>query len=161
METFVLVIMEHASAWPAHVTGGVAGCVVLVQDPNEAQCELLRRTYERVGAIERGGGIVKLAVLACNDDPSVRALEARVPLARTLLATVLHGKQGRLDLVARPSAPDRTKLSLVALAGTLTEGLEGTSASVSAWFGAAASDDPPARRRREPERRADDRRSAA
>ncbi len=77
------------------------------------------------------------AVLSCSDDGSLRAVEGRVPLARALLASVLRDDGGRLDLVARASAPMRTKQSLFALAGALTESLAGTSASVSARFGAA------------------------
>lgn len=162
VETFVLVVMEHASEWPAHVTGGVAGCIALVQEPNELRSELLRRTYERVRTIERAGGVVEVAVLTCSDDPSVRTLEGRVPLARTLLSTVLHAQEGRLDLVARASAPDRTKQSLVALAGTLTEALVGKSASVSARFwGGQPSVLRPARDKRHPGRTAQDGRSAA
>jgi hypothetical protein len=134
METFVLVVMEHASEWPAHVSGGTAGCVVLQQESGESHGALLRRTYDRVRAIERVGGAVEVAVMSCNDDASVSALEGRVPLARALLATVLREGKGRLDLVARSDAPNRTRLSLVALAGTLTEALVGTSASVSARF---------------------------
>ena len=134
VETFVLVVMEHGSAWPLQVGAGAAGCVALGQEPHETHGELLRRAYGRIRAIERRGGAIEVAVLSCNDDPSTGALAGRVPLARALLATVLHTGQGRLDLVARSSAPNRTKQSLVALAGTLTEVLVGTSASVSARF---------------------------
>lgn len=62
-------------------------------------------------------------------------LEDRAPLARALLAEVLRGgDDGRLELLARSAAPNRVKLSLVGLAGTLTEALAGTSVSVSARF---------------------------
>lgn len=161
METFVLVVMEHASEWPAHVTGRAEGCVALVQEPDEPAGDLLRRTYERVRKIESAGGVVELAVLACNDDPSVRARERRVPLARTLLATVRHVQRGRLDLVARASAPDRTKQSLEALAATLGESLAGKWASVSTRFGEQVGAPLPARPRRRSGRIVAERRSAA
>ncbi|WP_204149391.1 hypothetical protein, partial [Lacticaseibacillus rhamnosus] len=92
----------------------------LRQEPDESHGELLRRTYERVRVIEGAGGAVEFAVLSCADDGSVHALEGRVPLARALLATVLRGSKGRLELVARVGAQDRVKHSLIALAGTLT-----------------------------------------
>lgn len=134
MDSFVLVVMEHASAWPAGVRSGSAGCVALRQEPNESLPDLLRRTYSHIRAIELVGGTVHQAVLSCCDDDSVRTTEDRLPLARALLASVLREDHGHLDLVARAGASARTKQSLVALAGTLTESLMGTSASISARF---------------------------
>ena len=134
MEPITLVVMEFGSDWPKQLQPS-SGCVVLSQERNEPHSELLRRTYVRIRAIEQAGGIVTLAVLSCNNDVARRALEARVPLARALLATVLRANEGRLVLLGRSSAPDRTRHSLMALAGTLTEALTGTSASVSAQFG--------------------------
>lgn len=62
----------------------------------------------------------------------MRSRTARPSLA--LLAAVLRGGNGRLEPLARSAAPDRVNLSPVDLAGTLTERLAGTSASVSARF---------------------------
>lgn len=137
MDSFVLVVMEHTSDWPAGVRSGTAGCVALRQDPNESTPDLLRRAHLRIRAIELVGGTVHQAVLSCSDDGSRRATEGRMPLARALLASVLRDGDGRLDLVARAGAPALTKQSIVALAGALTESLAGTSASVSARFGVA------------------------
>lgn len=134
MEPFVLVVMEHASAWPAHVNGGAAECVALVQETDEDADDLLRRTYERIRAIERVGGSVEHAVLCCTDDPRRAALEGRVPLARALLTTVLRTREGRLELVTRSSAAARTRQSLLGLAGALTQALAGSSATVTARF---------------------------
>jgi hypothetical protein len=161
METLVLIVMEHASEWPSHINGGVAGCVAMRQEPDESHGDLLRRTYQRMRSIERAGGSVEVAVLSCSDDPSRGALEGRVPLARALLGTVLRGGRGRLDLTGRSSAPDRTRRSLIALAGTLTEALVGTSASVSARFSGASAVEPLSRRRRRLPQTDGARRSAA
>ena len=137
MDSFVLVVMEHTSAWPAGVRSGSAGCIALRQEPHESLADLLRRTCSHLRAIDLAGGTVHQAVLSCSDDPSLRATEDRVPLARALLASVLREDEGHLDLVARSSASARTKQSLVALAGALTASLVGTSASVSARFATA------------------------
>ncbi|MCL2451147.1 MAG: hypothetical protein FWD17_19555 [Polyangiaceae bacterium] len=76
-----------------------------------------------------------MAILSCDDDePSIDALEERIPVARALLRSVLRHGEGRLHLVARSSASDRTKCTLFALAGLLTESLIGTRASVSVRF---------------------------
>lgn len=96
--------------------------------------ELLRRVYDCVRVIEASGAAVETAVLCCNDEANVRALEGRVPLARALLATILRNGNGRLELVARAAAKERVKDSVMALAGTLTEALAATTASVSARF---------------------------
>jgi hypothetical protein len=139
MNRVTLVVLECGSDWPSGVRQDDADCVALAQAPNEPHSALLRRTYDRVRAIEYGGGTVHLAILSCNNDASRTALDGRVPLARALLATVLRTSDGRLILAGRASASDRMRRSLVALAGTLTEALTGTSASVSAVFGAPPS----------------------
>lgn len=77
-----------------------------------------------------------------------------------LLASTLREADGRLDLVARSSAPDRAKQSLVALAGMLTEALAGTSASVSVRF-AETLNGQGQRTGRSARRAADERRPAA
>jgi hypothetical protein len=134
VEPVVLVVMEHASEWPSQRNVASGGCVALRQETTESHGDLLRRTYERIRVIERRRAAVEVAALSCNDDASARALEERVPLARALLAAVLREGKGRFELVARASAPRRTRQSLVALAGTLTEALVGSSVSVCARF---------------------------
>jgi hypothetical protein len=161
VEPFVLVVMEHASPWHTEVAGGTGACVVLKQEVHEDAGELLRRAYERIRAIERIGGAISVAVLCCSDEPGRTAFEERIPLARALLATLLRTGAGRLELVARSSAPDRTRHSLLALAGTLTECLAGSSASVSVRFLGPASFDSDDGAHERSERSADEGRSAA
>jgi hypothetical protein len=134
VSTFVLVVMEQGSQWPAHLDAATDNCVVLQQDPRETHAALLRRTQDHLRRLERVGDSIEMAVLSCNDDARPGAFEDRALLARALLAAVLQSGNGRLELLARSNAPDRAKLSLVGLAGTLTEALAGTTASVSARF---------------------------
>jgi len=134
MNPSAFVVMERGSTWPAHLHQSAVGCVALSQGPNEHHGELLRRTRDRVRAVDQTGREIELAVLSCNDDATDSALEERVPLARALLATVLRADRGRLLLLARPSAPPSLRHSLLGLVGTLTEVLAGTSASVSVLF---------------------------
>lgn len=126
-----LVVLERGSNWPAHVHRSTAGCVALVQEANEAHRELLRRTCNRVQAIERTGQSVGLAVLSCNDDTTGGGLEERVPLAWALLRAVLPADKGRLLLLGPRTASATLRVALLGLAGTLTEALAGSSASVS------------------------------
>jgi hypothetical protein len=132
-ERVVLVVMEYGSGWPTHLTGGLAGCVALRQEPHEGHVELLQRIHGRVRAVERFGGCVECAVLSCSDDVSDRTLGSRLPLARALLA-VVRPSAGRLELAARWSGPHRAKQAVVALAGALSEAPAGTFGSVSVRF---------------------------
>ena len=134
VSTFVLVVLEQGSPWPAHLDAAADNFVILQQAPQERRAALLRPSQDSIRRIERAGDSVGTAVLSCNDDASPGVLEDRAPLARALLAAILRGGNGRLELLARFAAPNRVKLSLVGLAGTLTEPLAGTSVAVSARF---------------------------
>lgn len=137
VEPYTLVVMEHGSEWPAHIKRTTERCLPLWQEPNEGHLDLLRRTYGRLQSIERNHGTLGVAVLSCRDDASRATLDVRIPLARALLAAVRGSGSGRLDVVARASAPARAKQSLLALAGVLAEALIGSSASLSIKFGDA------------------------
>lgn len=134
MKPSALVVMERGSNWPSRLHRNTAGCVALTQARSELHSELLRRTCDRVRAIERTGQPVALAVLSCNDDATDATLEERGPLARALLGAVLHAEKGRLLLVGRLTASSSLRDALLGLAGTLCEAIAGTSVSVSVLF---------------------------
>ncbi len=134
MAPVTLVVMERGSDWPARVESSTFNVMVLNQERHEPYGVLLRRTYDRICAIERKGGAITFAVLSCNDRR--HTLDGRVSLARTLLASLVRHSEGRLVLVGRSDSTDHTRHSLTALAKALTEGLTSTSASVSTLFGA-------------------------
>jgi hypothetical protein len=102
--------MEPGSQWPAHLDAAAENCVVLQQDIHETHAALLRRTQDCLQRIERAGDLVGTAVLSCSDDARPGVLEDRTPLSRALLAAVLRSGNGRLELLARSTAPDRAKL---------------------------------------------------
>lgn len=126
--------MERGSNWPARLHRSATGCVALTQTQSELRSELLRRTCDRVRAIERTGEPIGLAVLSCNDDATDGTIEERRPLAMALLGAVLHADNGRLLLLGRLTASAYLQDALLRLAGTLREALAGTSASVSVLF---------------------------
>jgi hypothetical protein len=135
MEPFVLVIMERGSEWPAEIRAGAESCIVLTQQAGETHEGLLRRTYDRIRAVERLGGRVERALLACNGETRREALEGRVPIARALVSTVRGSTSGgNLVLAGRADASARVRQSLVALAGAATGTLAGSAASVSVLF---------------------------
>src|SRR5262249_30608249 len=127
-----VVVVESGGMSPSLARSGDA--VTLRAEPHAAPGDLLRRTLGTVGTLERTGQSVALAILGCNDDVSALGLERRGGMARALMAAVLHTDGGRLVLVARRDAPPKVRQGLLALAGTLTEGLAGTTASVSVVF---------------------------
>lgn len=127
----VLVVMEQASAWPSQAAGqGASSTVVLKQEAHESGAELVRRAQARATLLQRSGAAVGIAIMCCNNDTSAEALERRTAMARALFEGGFRERAGRLELVARPDAPSRTRQALLMLAGTLTGMLVGTSASI-------------------------------
>ncbi len=134
-EPFTLVVMEDGSEWPASVPGKATERVTLKQDRHEVHGCLLLRAMDRVRKIEASGGVVEQVVLCCSGDASDPAVQGRATVARALLERVLRGADaGRLELVALQGASATVKQSLVALAGSLSQALAGTHASVGARF---------------------------
>ena len=128
-----LVVMERGGDWPARVHRGL-DLVALQQENDERQDLFLRRTFDRVTAIEENGGRIYRAALSCNDDLSRATLENRALIARVLLAAVLRVDRGRLFLVGSAASASSLRHALLVLADTLTSALIGTSACVSARF---------------------------
>jgi hypothetical protein len=124
-----LVVMEPGSEWPRHV--GHHSNLVAFSHKGE---KLLQRTREELDALRRSRQNVRVAVLACNGETSGEADSCRAQIARTLLAAVMGTTFGHLVLSAGGSAALRVRQELIALAGTLSEQLRGTSATVSLRF---------------------------
>jgi|SRR5580658_5167379 hypothetical protein len=124
-----LVVMEPGSAWPGHV-GDHSNLVAFSQKGEK----LLQRTQEKLDTLRRGQQNVRVAVLACNEETEGAVDGYRAKIARTLLAAVKDATFGRLVLSASGGASLRLRQELFALAGTLSEQLRGTSATVSLRF---------------------------
>ncbi len=124
-----LVVMEPGSEWPRHF-GHHSNLVAFSQKREK----LLQRTQEELDTLRRGQQSVRVAVLACNGDTDGEVDRYRTKIARTLLAAVMGTTFGRLVLSASCGASLRARQELLAIAGTLTEQLRGTSATVSLSF---------------------------
>jgi hypothetical protein len=128
-----LVVMEPGSEWPRHF-GHDSNLVAFSQKREK----LLQRTQEELDILRRSQQSVRVAVLACNGDTDGEVDQYRAKIARTLLTAVMGTTFGRLVLSASGSASLRVRQELLALAGTLTDQLCGTSATVSLRFTEAA-----------------------
>jgi hypothetical protein len=132
MRSVALVVMEHGSAWPGGVNQWDVD-VVAFGPPHGVPHERVRRACERSA---RQGRVLELAVLACNAEAHEEAIGRRAATARSLVAAVLPARSGRVILSACRDAAPSLRDQLIGLAGTLTESLRGSSASVSVHFDA-------------------------
>lgn len=124
-----LVVMEPGSEWPGHMGDSVD--LIAFSMGGEA---LVHKTQEKVDALKRDRQDVRVAVLACNGEADVQTGTCRAKVARTLLAAVSRATFGRLVLTASSRVPMRVRNELFLLAGTLSENLRGTTATVSLKF---------------------------
>jgi hypothetical protein len=129
MATVALVVMEPGSEWPGHV-GDYANLVAFSQSGEK----LLQRTHEKLDALRRRQQDVRVAVLACNGETEGDADGYRVQVAHTLLGAVTSTTFGRLVLSASGRASLRLRQELLSLTGTLSEQIQGTTATVSLRF---------------------------
>jgi hypothetical protein len=123
------VVMEPGSEWPGHL-GDHSNLVAFSQKDEK----LLERTEAELDSLRRDQQNVRVAVLACNAEMDGGADGYREKIARTLLAAVKDTTFGRLVLSASGGASLRLRQELFSLAGTLSEQLRGTTATVSLRF---------------------------
>jgi ABC-type transporter Mla subunit MlaD len=123
--TTTMIVMEPGSDWP----GPVGDYTDLVAFGHGCE-DLVRRTQEKLGVLQRTKQAVRVAVLACNDLTGDVAGH-RATLARTLLRAVASATCGRLILSASRKASPRLLRELLALSEALAEELRGTTATVS------------------------------
>jgi hypothetical protein len=131
MGTVSLIVMEQGSEWPGRV-GDSENVVAVGHDGKGA----LQRTRWSVDSLRRHGHQVRVAVLACNEATDASSVACRAELAHELLAAVAAGGFGRLVLTATDHASMKLRGELLSLAGTLSDRLRGTSATISVKFGA-------------------------
>jgi hypothetical protein len=129
MTCVALVVMEPGSDWPGHV--GDSETLVALR----SEQDMVGSTREKLDALRRGRQDISVAVLACNGATDRVTTDRRAKVAGELLASVSRAWRGRLVLTAsagRASGPLRQHL--LSLAGTLSDNLRGTSATVTLKF---------------------------
>jgi hypothetical protein len=132
MSTTAMIVMEPGSEWPGQV-GDFTNLVAFTHGCEE----LLRRTQEKLGLLQRHKQSVRVAVLACNVATDDVHSGLRAQLARSLLGAVARTTCGRLILSAGAAAPRELLKELLALTESLAQEVRGTSATVSLRVGEA------------------------
>jgi hypothetical protein len=130
--SLAVVVVESGSAWPAFVSGLGLDLVALNQVPDYASDPALQRACDRA---ERTGGVVKLAVVACNADVDEAAVRRRTVTAVRLLTALARSDRGLLVLSASVGITPMLRHVLKGLAETLNDALRGSSASVTVCIG--------------------------
>jgi hypothetical protein len=129
MAGIAFVVMEPGSEWPGHV-GESETLVALRSGQDMVQC-----TRDRLAVLRRQREEVRVAVLACNGATDAASADRRAHVARELLASVSRTFRGRLVLTASAwRASSLFRHHMLTLAGTLTDHLPGTSATVTLRF---------------------------
>jgi hypothetical protein len=127
MTGVALVVMEPGSEWPGHV--GVSETLVALKPGHDT----IRCTRERLAALRRQREEINVAVLACNGAMDSETARRRIAVGREMLASIT--RHGRLVLTASAEgASSELRQHLLSLAETLTDGLRGTSATVTLRF---------------------------
>jgi hypothetical protein len=127
--TTTMIVMESGSEWPGQI-GDATDLVAFGHGCDD----LLQRTQDRLGVLQRSKQVIRVAVLACNAVTGKAAAVGRAQLARALLGAVARTNSGRFVLSASRRTSQQLLQELLALAGALAEELRGTSTTVSLRF---------------------------
>jgi hypothetical protein len=124
-----MVVMEPGSDWP----GRIGDSTHVVAFGHGAD-DLLLRTQRKIDAISRREAGIRVAILACSAATGGPTSDDRAELARTLLGAVRSTAHGKLILSASARASLELRRQLFSLAGSLSDELGGSSATVSLRF---------------------------
>ena len=129
MTCVALVVMEPGSEWPGHV--GESETLVALR----SEQDMVGSTQEKLAALRRGRQDISVAVLACNGATDAATMDRRARVAGDLLESVSRAWRGRLVLTASAGrASGSLRQHLLLLAGTLSDRLRGTSATLTLKF---------------------------
>jgi hypothetical protein len=119
------------SASGGHVSSDV---VVVSQLASESPAEFATRVLRRVARLGATTSVSR-AVLACGPRSDEASLGARARMAQALLAAAQTSPSAKLTLAAGPSASDRLRHELLAIAGTLLEQARAPTVNISVQLG--------------------------
>jgi hypothetical protein len=129
-----LIVLEQGASWPVWLAdrGREAGSVVVAQSPLESESDFAQRVLRRVASVQADSDEeLTRAFLVCNGSDDPERNTARIHVARAVIAVMSEGEDGELVLTAcRTAGSGRASHQLLALAGVLCEGLQGSRVTV-------------------------------
>jgi hypothetical protein len=132
-----VVVLERGSAWPpwlAEYQKHAPASVVIAQSCDESGAEFARRIARKLDEIGSRSAAIHAGLLVSNGALDQPAVTARESICSGLLRVMLQKQRGQLVLSADGAAGDGIRHELLALAGTLCDGLRGTKVSVRVRF---------------------------
>lgn len=132
-----LVVMEGGTRWPSYaseIRGRASSAIVEAQPPSESLHEFSARVIGRLRRLSTRRVTVPVAILAVSDRTDFEATTARYHIARAVLAVMAPSGNGELILLADEHASEDVRHELIAFAGALCDGLQGSSLSVRVRF---------------------------
>ncbi len=121
----------HVSPSGGHVSSDV---VVVSQLASEPPAVFATRVMRRVARLGPTTPVIR-AVLSCGPRSDEASLGARARIAQALLSAAQTSPSAKLTLAAAPSAADRLRHQLLAIAGTLLEQSRVPNVSISVQLG--------------------------
>ena len=132
-----VVVLERGSSWPpwlAEYQKQAPASVVIAQSCDESSAEFARRIVRKLDEIGSRSAAIHAGLLVSNGALDQPAVTARECICSALLRVMLQKQRGELVLSADGAAGDGIRHELLALAGTLCDGLHGTKVSVRVRF---------------------------
>jgi hypothetical protein len=132
-----VVVLERGSSWPpwlAEYQKRAPASVVIVQSFDESSREFARRIVRKLDEIGSRSAAIHAGLLVSNGALDAPAVTARECICSALLRVMRQKQRGELVLSADGAAGDGIRHELLALAGTLCDGLRGSEVSVRVRF---------------------------
>lgn len=138
-----LVVMEAGARWPSYtreLAGRASAAVVESQPSSESLDEFGARVVGRVARLAERSITVPVAILAVSQRIDAEARKARYRIARNIVSLMASNDGGgELLIMGDEHFADEVRHELMAFAGALCDGLNGSAVSVRVRFGSAQS----------------------
>jgi hypothetical protein len=136
-----LVLIENGAPFAVHAQPNQRVVVAIAQTADERPVDFALRAIERIARLERKGRWAAEVTLAVGQNDGDSLLATRALVARALLQHLMNTRESVLVLHADRGANDGSRHELMALAGTLTTELVGSSVMVRVRFTESERDD--------------------
>jgi hypothetical protein len=136
-----VVVMEAGAPWPSYsreLAGRASSAVIESQPASESIDEFASRVVERVQRLNARKCEVPIAIIATSARTDPEMMSARYRMARALLGILVQQGRGELLFCVDDEVSEDSRHGLLAFAGALRDGLDGSDLSVRVRFAAGA-----------------------